>query len=68
MLLRLLALIPILAILGGVDLVNQFHPTVLGLPLVLAWQVGCVILTALVMALIYKLDPANKKGAAGETS
>jgi len=68
MLLRLLALIPVLAILGGVDLVNQFYPTVLGLPLVLAWQVGCVILTALIMALIYKLDPANKKVVTGEES
>ena len=60
MLLRLLALIPVCAILFGVNVFNQFAPTVFGIPLVLAWQVGCVLLTSATMALIYKLDPANK--------
>ncbi len=66
MLLRLLALVPVLAILAGVDLVNQYAPTVLGLPLVLAWQVGCVVLTVVIMWLIYRLDPANHKQDTGE--
>jgi len=60
MLLRLLALLPVCAILFGVNFFNQFAPTVFGLPLVLAWQIGCMLLTSLVMAIIYKLDPANQ--------
>jgi len=61
MLLRLLALIPVCAIIFGVNFFNRFDPTVFGIPLVLAWQIGCVLLTSAIMALIYKLDPANKE-------
>jgi hypothetical protein len=51
-----LALLPALLLLGGVPLANRVRPFVLGLPFLLAWIVGCVLLTALVMALIAHLD------------
>jgi hypothetical protein len=35
---------------------------VLGLPFILFWMVACVVLTSVVLAVIYKLDPANRSG------
>jgi len=59
--LRLLAFIPFLAILVGVAFTNQVQPLIFGMPLVLAWQVLCVVLTAVVMTVIYLCDPANRE-------
>jgi hypothetical protein len=64
---RLLAVVPVLAILLGVSFFNRITPTVSGIPLVLAWQIGCVFLTMFTMALIYRLDPANKAGPASKS-
>jgi hypothetical protein len=44
-----LALVPALGILVGVPLANRVHPYVLGLPFLLFWIVGCVVLTSAVM-------------------
>lgn len=57
--LKWLAALPFLAILIGTPFVNSVEPLVFGLPLVLAWLVLWVILTAAIMALIYVNDPAN---------
>ncbi len=57
--LKWLAALPFLAILIGTAFVNSVEPLVFGLPLVLAWLVGWVILTAAIMALIFFNDPAN---------
>ena len=61
---RFLAVIPFVAMLAGVAYFNDVTPFVLGMPLLLAWMVGCVILTSVVMAVIYFCDPANRAGGA----
>jgi hypothetical protein len=53
---RWLALLPTLAICFGVPFANGVHAMVLGLPFLLAWIVGCVVLTSVVMAIIAALD------------
>jgi xanthosine utilization system XapX-like protein len=64
---RLLAVLPFIGILLGVPLVNRVEPLVLGMPFVLAWLVGWVVLSAIIMAIIYRCDPANRPAkAAGE--
>lgn len=40
--------------------VNRTEPLVLGMPLVLAWIVMWVVLTAAIMGIIYRLDPVNR--------
>jgi uncharacterized protein (DUF2062 family) len=53
---HLLALLPVVALVGAPFLANRTMPRVLGLPFLLAWTVGAVLLTAATMALIYGLD------------
>lgn len=62
MVLRLLAVLPFIGILLGVPFVNRVEPLVLGMPLVLAWIVFWVVMSAAIMALVYRLDPANRAG------
>jgi xanthosine utilization system XapX-like protein len=62
-LVRWLAILPFLGILVGTGFVNRVEPLVLGLPFVLAWIVGWVILGSALMALVYALDPANAQSA-----
>jgi hypothetical protein len=58
--LKWLGLIPWVVLLVGMPFVNQVQPFVLGLPLPLAFSVGCTLLSAAILALIYTLDPANR--------
>jgi hypothetical protein len=60
---RFLAVLPFIAMIAGVAYFNEVTPFVLGMPLLLAWMVGCVILTSAVMGVIYLCDPANRPGA-----
>jgi len=60
---HLLALLPFLAILGGVFFVNQVTPLVLGMPLLLGWIVLWILLTSAIMAAIYAVDPENRDQA-----
>ncbi|HBK05943.1 MAG TPA: hypothetical protein DDZ81_08760 [Acetobacteraceae bacterium] len=55
-----LAVLPFLGILVGVPLLNQVQPLVLGMPLILAWIVMWIVLTAVIMGIIYLCDPANR--------
>ncbi len=65
MVLRLLAVLPFVGILLGVPFVNRVEPLVMGMPLVLAWIVFWVVMSAVIMAVIYKLDPTNRAGTQG---
>ncbi len=58
--LRWLAVLPFLGILLGPFLLNRVEPFVLGLPLLLAWLVLCVIGTSAVMGVIYLTDPERR--------
>jgi tellurite resistance protein TehA-like permease len=58
-LLRGLALLPALAVIVGPFFVNRVTPLVFGMPFLLAWLVIWIVLTPLIMAVIYRLDPAN---------
>ena len=56
---RWLAVLPFAGILLGTPFVNQVEPLVLGMPFVLAWIVGWVVIGAGLTAIVYLLDPAN---------
>jgi hypothetical protein len=58
--LRWLAVLPFLGILIGPFFLNRVEPFVLGLPLLLAWLVFCVVGTSAVMGVIYLTDPGNR--------
>jgi hypothetical protein len=64
MFLRFLAALPFIGILLGVPFVNRVEPLVLGMPFVLGWIVLWVILIAVIMGIIYRLDPTNRHTAA----
>jgi hypothetical protein len=53
---RWLAAIPTIGMLGGIPMANRVRPYVFGLPFLLAWIVGWVIITSAIMAVIYRLD------------
>ncbi|MGF6770831.1 xanthosine utilization system XapX-like protein [Paraburkholderia sp. GAS199] len=59
--LRLLAVLPFIGILLGVPFVNRVEPLVLGMPFVLAWIVMWVVLSSIIMAIVYRLDPSNRQ-------
>ncbi|MFC0432942.1 DUF3311 domain-containing protein [Kutzneria buriramensis] len=59
---HLLGVLPVLGMLGGVWFADRTEPYVLGLPFILFWMVAWVVLTSVVLAVIYKLDPANRSG------
>ncbi len=61
----LLASLPFLGILGGIFFANRVEPFVLGMPFILFWIVLWVVLTSGIMAVIYRLDPANEEDEAG---
>ncbi|BCF99473.1 putative membrane protein YhjC [Paraburkholderia sp. PGU19] len=63
---RLLAVLPFIGILLGVPFVNRVEPLVLGMPFVLAWIVMWVVLSSVIMAIIYRLDPVNRQAPSGE--
>jgi hypothetical protein len=61
MLFRIMAALPFIGILIGVPFVNQVEPLVLGMPFVLAWIVIWIVLSAIIMGIIYRLDPTNRQ-------
>src|SRR5690242_15728680 len=54
--LHLLAIVPQVALLGGIPFVNRVEPYVLGLPFLLFWIVLWVVVTSLTMGLILLFD------------
>lgn len=57
---KFLAVLPFFGILAGVPLVNRVTPFIFGMPLLLAWIVLWIFLTAAIMGIIYGCDPANR--------
>jgi Protein of unknown function (DUF3311) len=61
-----LAVIPFVGMLGGPIVHNEVYPLILGMPFPLGWVTVWVVLTAIIMAIVYTLDPANKHSAANK--
>jgi hypothetical protein len=51
-----LALLPVLALTAGIPFANRLEPRVCGLPFLLAWIVGWILLTPGIMAVVHRLD------------
>jgi hypothetical protein len=62
---RWLGAAPFVGILLGAPFANSVEPLVLGMPFILAWIVGWVVLTSVVMAIVYACDPSFKKSSSG---
>jgi hypothetical protein len=61
-----LAVVPFIGMLIGPVIHNKVHPFILGMPFSLGWITVWVVLTAIIMGILYTLDPANKKDTSGE--
>jgi hypothetical protein len=59
-LIRWLAVIPFVGMLIGPVVHNQVHPLILGMPFPLGWVTVWVVLTSVIMAIVYTIDPANR--------
>ena len=60
------ALIPVVALVAGLPFVNRLHPVILGLPFLLFWILGWVLLTPLFLAVSYVLiEKEGDDGAGG---
>jgi hypothetical protein len=51
-----LALVPVLALTLGIPFANRLEPRICGLPFLLAWIVGWILLTPPIMAVVHRLD------------
>ena len=51
-----LALLPPIGMLGGIPFVNRATRLVLGVPPLMAWMIGWILGTSLVMGVIFALD------------
>ncbi|BBW97800.1 DUF3311 domain-containing protein [Geobacillus sp. FSL W8-0032] len=58
---RWLMVLPFVGMLGGIPFVNKVEPYVFGMPLLLFWLVAWVIATSVIMAIVYRFDPAVKE-------
>lgn len=56
---RLLAVAPVVAIVGAPWFANRLEPRVFGVPFLLAWIVGWVLMTSLIMTYIWARDRAQ---------
>jgi hypothetical protein len=61
---RWLAVVPPVAVLVGPFFLNRVTPFVFGMPLLLAWLVAWIFITSAILAVIYRLDPANRDDGA----
>ena len=60
-LIHVLAALPFFGILVGTTFANRVEPFVFGMPFILFWIVLWVLLTSVIMAVVYRLDPANRE-------
>lgn len=56
-----LVIFPLLALTVGIYFANRVEPFVMGLPFLMFWIVGWVIISALIMLLVNILDSKNSK-------
>jgi hypothetical protein len=56
----LLALVPVVALVGGLPFANRLEPLVLGLPFLLFWILGWVLVTPIFLGVAYAL--VGRKG------
>jgi len=57
---RALAILPFAALLIGPFFANRVAPVILGMPFLLAWLVAWIVLSAAIMAIIFRFDPQNR--------
>jgi Protein of unknown function (DUF3311) len=57
---RLIPVVPAVALVGAGWFANRVEPTILGVPFLLAWIVGWVVVTSGAMGLVYYLDRRNE--------
>ena len=55
-----LAALPFLGILVGMFFANTVEPYVLGLPFAMFWVVAWVLVAAVLMAIVYRLDERER--------
>ncbi|WHY73884.1 DUF3311 domain-containing protein [Fictibacillus enclensis] len=60
-LIKWLALIPFIGLLGGTYFANKVTPYIFGMPFLLGYCVIWVVITTVIMVIIYKLDPRNRE-------
>jgi hypothetical protein len=56
-----LAALPFVGVLAGMFFANRVEPYVLGLPFALFWVVLWAVLSACVMAIVYRLDMRDRR-------
>lgn len=59
---KLLLLIPFIGMCLCLPFANTIEPYVVGLPFLLFWIILWMILSSIVLAIVYKLDPENQGG------
>lgn len=59
---KLLLVIPFLAMTVCLPFANRIEPYVFGLPFLLFWIVLWMVLSSIIMTIIYRFDPDNKEG------
>ncbi|MGG0359553.1 DUF3311 domain-containing protein [Bacillus tropicus] len=57
-----LSFIPFLGFIVGSLFTNKVNPYVFGMPFFHFWIVLWSLITTVILAIIYKIDPANQKG------
>jgi len=62
------ALTPAVALVAGLPFVNRIEPVVLGLPFLLFWILGWVLVTPVFLAIAYLLAEATPDRTAGGAS
>lgn len=65
---HLLALLPVVGILGAPWFANRVEPFVLGMPFLLAWIVGWVLMASVVMGVIRIVDERIERDTADRRS
>ena len=63
---HVLAALPFVGILVGMFFANSVEPYVLGLPFAMFWVVMWVVVSAGLMAVVYRLDTRDRTRAGGD--